>query len=58
MPQVWLKFPAFHTGSRMCAGMTRNADRIEQRRERLRQMHDDRVVVGRLGGDALVVDGE
>ena len=34
----------------------RNADRIEQRRERLRQMHHDGVVVGRLGGDPLVVD--
>ena len=35
-----------------------DADRIKQRRKRLRQMHDDGVVVGRLGNDALVVDGD
>ena len=35
-----------------------DAERIEQRRERLGQVHDDGVIVGRLGCDALMVDSD
>ena len=35
-----------------------DAERVEQRRKRLRQMHDDRVVVGRLRRDTLVVESD
>ena len=51
-----VKIPRLPHGLQDVRGNYLDAERIKQRRERLRQMHDDGVVVGRLGGDALVVD--